>query len=92
MALQKDFNFRGLLIKNSYIKILKIEGDKNYLSLQIGIFANKNENDYIESKMYYFRPSIEDSASNFYKQGYEYLKSLEDFKGSIDILEDNQIL
>jgi hypothetical protein len=90
MALQKNTSFKGIEITNGYYKIIKIEGDKNYLNTYVGLFADKDATDYLELTSYYFKPSILDTASNFYKQGYEYLKTLDIFKNATDVLENGQ--
>lgn len=71
------------VISNAYHKIISQEGDKNQLKIQVGIFAAKDER-LIKSTVHTFTPSVADEASNFIKQGYEYLKTLSEYADAVD--------
>ena len=85
MALKKDIelinNFgETSKFKDSLIKITKIDGNKDYLQLTIMFY--KENMDLLTSKFEYFKPSL--NGDNFIKQGYDYLKTLEEFKDAKD--------
>lgn len=84
----KKFN-NGLELENVYVKIDKIEGDKNNIDFIVKYYANKDarfNNKLALSKEYYnFTPSMDNV--NIFIQAYLHLKTLENFKGAIDILE-----
>ena len=79
-------------IPSAYIKITNIEGNKNSIFIDIEIFNNNECNTLLEIKRYYFKPSVEDTASNFIKQGYEYLKTLDEYKDAVDVLDEGQTI
>lgn len=71
-------------IKNSYVKIVTIEGTKNNIKFSICIYDNANKENLLERKEYSFNPDITDKSANFIKQGYLYLKSLDEFAEAKD--------
>lgn len=80
---------KEIIVENTYIKITNQEGDKNNIKIIVTIFDKKDGN-IVNRKYYSFIPNVEDGASNFIKQGYEFLKTLDEYKDAIDILEDIQ--
>lgn len=72
------------LANNMYIKIERISGTKDEQELTV-TFKKHRESEVIISKKYNFAPSLEDDAGNLFKQGYEYLKTLPEFTGAVDI-------
>ena len=74
---------QGFVIENAYCKIDYLGGDKDLVEIRVGIYTNSLKDKIIKSNFYTFNPELE-SADNFIKQGYEYLKSLEEFAGAID--------
>ena len=95
MALSKNINLdNGIILNNAYIKIDGIGGNKDNCSICVGIAVNKdlaNTNNYVNRKYYNFIPSVDNAASNFIKQGYEYLKALDEYKDAADLLDEGQI-
>lgn len=87
MALSKTTIFKGFEIKNTYIKITRVEGNKENLLLQVRYFQTKDSAEILEEKYYSFIPDVTATAKNFIEQGYEYLKTLDEYKDTIDILE-----
>lgn len=87
MALQKTItkNIYGqnITFENTYSKIGRIEGTKDKLSFSLLTFNNEKI-DLIEANNFSFIPSVADDASNFIKQGYEYLKTLDEYEDSVD--------
>lgn len=69
------------VLNNVYIKIINIQGSKEKLYLSvIGLL----DNEIVYEKIFEFAPSVEINSDNFIKQGYEYLKTLDEFKDAID--------
>ena len=91
MALQLDY-FDELLevtVPNCYYKISRLVGNKYGMELYLDVFRNKENADSnvrkLITKMYVFQPDVSESASNIYIQGYDYLKTLDEYKNSIDV-------
>lgn len=80
---------KSIVINNSYIKINNFTGDKDKITIYVGMY-DKKDGTMIMSKNYDFIPNISDSSSNFIKQGYEYLKTLDEFKSATDLLDEEQ--
>lgn len=94
MALQKSIvkNIYGknIIFEDAYLKIGEFEGSKESIKFNLLIF-DKTKTYLLDSICYCVIPTIEDSSSNFIKQGYIYLKSLPDYSDAVDILEDGQV-
>lgn len=92
MALQLSYDTEyGINLNNSYARIEEQSGGKENLYLRLRYYASKEAANagkrWIEERIFEFVPSVEDSAPNFLKQGYEYLKGLPEFAIAIDVLE-----
>lgn len=92
MAISKNIILNnGLTVENAYIRIDTINGYKGGLDISVNSYISQIDfiggKEYLDQKIYNFIPNIEDNASNFIKQGYEYLKSLEEYNGAIDLLD-----
>lgn len=86
MALSKKIelenNFGEISIfPDCYIKIDGINGDKTNINLNVSFYNNKEDKRYLKSIIISFVPTLD---KNFIEQGYEYLKTLEDFKDTED--------
>lgn len=95
MALSKNIILQnGLEVENAYIRIDTVNGYKGSLSISVNSYisqeAFQNGQPYLEQNIYHFVPSVEDNAPNFIKQGYEFLKTLDEYEDAIDILEKDQ--
>lgn len=95
MALQKTLTINGINIENAYIRVDTISGYKGGITISVNSYTTQDAFNtgagYLKQQIYTFTPSVVNSASNFIKQSYEYLKSLEEFKEATDILEAGQI-
>lgn len=80
---------KTFLIKDCYCRINNITGSKLKLEFKLYIYTNDRKK-LIDTKIFSFTPSVEENSQNFIKQGYEYLKTLEEYKDAIDILEPAQ--
>lgn len=93
MALQikKDFDI-GISSNNAYAKIESVNGNKDLLDILVAFYLNEesrtNNKSYIEIKNYLFKPNMSDTGENFIKQGYEYLKTLDEYRDAIDLLDN----
>ena len=88
MALKINFTTnQGIISEEAYCKITAISGGKENMTLNLCIFYNEevyqSGKEQITTNQYVFKPILE-SQQNFIAQGYEYLKSLEEFKDSED--------
>jgi hypothetical protein len=96
MAIQISFTApSGVIAPEAYVYVgLLTEENGQKITAQIDIYYSKenkvNENLPIYSDIKSFTPNTSDSANNYRKQTYEYLKTLPQFEGAIDILESNQ--
>lgn len=89
MALSKTIKLsNGLEIKDAYIRIDTVNGFKNGIDISVNFYVSQetfnNGQGYLEQRMYNFVPSVEDTAPNFIKQGYDYLKTLDEYKDAVD--------
>lgn len=82
----------GIVVEDAYHKVVFIGGNKDILSITVGVFMSKAASD---SKMnpinqfsYSFIPSVGSSAPEFIQQAYEYLKTLPEFAAAVDVLEE----
>jgi hypothetical protein len=79
----------GVTFANSYCYIHKIGGSKDLLYIQVNWYADQEARvgnlKPIDSKGYSFVPEVEDDSLNFIKQGYLYLKTLQEFSNAVDI-------
>lgn len=84
MALQKDFVLsaygQDVTIKDAYLKVINVAGNKNNLQIVVGVF-DKKDGSLVEKIDDVFVPNLED---NFIKQAYRHLKTLDQFIGSKD--------
>lgn len=70
-----------LTLEEVYLKITNVEGSKRRIIIDL---QGEYNNEIVYSNRFTLTPSITDDASNFIKQGYEYLKTLDEFKDAID--------
>lgn len=77
------------ILPNAYIKIDFLNGSKEKIILEIGIYSKKDGIKILSDEQT-FNPSVLENSSNFIKQGYEYLKTLDKYKDSVDLLDDGQ--
>lgn len=92
MALGKNIVLNnGLKVEGAYIRIDAISGNKDKLDISVNSYISKEKFNegvgYLEQKQFIFKPSVEDNSFNFIKQGYEYLKTLEEYENAIDLLD-----
>lgn len=71
----------GIVVELAYARVEHISSNKNILGMQVKFYTNI-ENESFETINYQTDLKIDDS--NYFKQAYEYLKTLEEFKDSKD--------
>lgn len=88
MALEKTVTVSAygqeLTFEKSYSRITYMAWNKDAATFTLTTFDADQVN-VIEEKTYSFVPSVEDGALNFVKQAYEYLKTLPEFVGAVDV-------
>ncbi|WP_303984669.1 hypothetical protein [Niallia circulans] len=77
-----------LVVKDAYFQIVKIEGNKEKMDIVLSVYKDNTKKYVLETRVYSFNPSVSFDSPNNFKQGYEYLKTLPEFDGAIDVLED----
>jgi hypothetical protein len=71
-----------LEVPDVYCKISRVAGDKEGVTINVEFWS---DNGLLFTEAYSFKPSVDDGAENFIKQGYEHLKTLDSFYGCIDV-------
>ncbi|MEK4185668.1 hypothetical protein [Paenibacillus sp. FSL L8-0494] len=92
MALQLKVELdSGVVLDHAYCRIGSLSGNKNKITIMLDTFMNQETcltgRSIVQQVGFEFKPSVEDNAPNFIKQGYEYLKTLQGFLGAVDVLE-----
>jgi len=87
MALSKNYtSAMGIDLQNSYWRIDNIVGDKSSLTLYVNVYADATAaasgKRVVEAREYVFIPRGKDRWD---KQGYEHLKSLDEFSDAGDV-------
>lgn len=88
MALRKEFKKevfgQTLTFNDAYFKIERVYGNKHSVQIEVTGYDNSERHNEIFQRNYSFIPEVEDGAENFIKQGYEYLKTLDEYADAID--------
>lgn len=92
MALEKKITLKnGLEVDNAYIRIDTISGYKGNLDISVNSYLSKKDfedgKELLSQKFYKFSPETNSNSKEIWTQGYEFLKTLKEYEGSIDILE-----
>lgn len=88
-SLQSDTKITTLVkstiteVSDGYVKIANQYGDKEMLSVDVEYKTNASANA-LFSEQYTLPLSTTDTAPNNIKQGYDYLKTLDEFKDAVD--------
>lgn len=78
LVLGKELSFEG-----AYHQISYLNGNKENMEIRVSVYDSGKSN-LIEHKNYKFVPSFNDDSDNTIKQGYEYLKTLDEFSDAVD--------
>lgn len=94
MQLSKKLN-NGLDLPNVYARIDSLNGSKKSIIFSLNYYASRKSfiegNQFIQQERYTFTPSVEKNSENIFKQGYLYLKTLDEFKDAIAVFEEGQV-
>lgn len=78
----------GLSFKEAYYRIDTINGSKEEIKLSVNIYSSQESfikgYSYLEQYFYTFTPKVSKNSLEMWNQAYEFLKSLEEYKDSID--------
>lgn len=83
-----------LVFEKAYYVVTHLSWDKksNSITAKLDCYNNPQKERTIQASSYYtFDSDVSDPAANFVKQAYEFLKTLPEFEGAIDVLEEGQI-
>lgn len=81
MALKKTILFKGISVKDCYIKVWQFNGSKTDLSFGVS-YHNTKDDEMFDSKTYNCKYTLE--SENPIKQAYTYLKTLSEFVDAQD--------
>lgn len=87
----KESIVQTININNAYYMIDKIEGSKEELTIVLNMYKDSSKSWLIKVDTYKFIPSVANDSPDFIRQGYNHLKSLDEFSNAIDILEEGQV-
>lgn len=80
--IELENNFGELsTFEKSYIKIESLNGDKTNINLDVSFYNNIKDKRHLKTTRISFSPTMD---KNFIEQGYEHLKTLEEFKDAKD--------
>lgn len=83
MALQMNFSYKGIVVKEGYIKVFRFDGDKETLYFGVG-YHSSSDGEMIFSESYSV-DSYDLYGENPITQSYNYLKTLDKFELAIDV-------
>lgn len=86
MALILSVDFKGIEVKDAYVKIPIYQGDNNLLAFAVTYHAKKGEKAFDVKD---FQCQLDLNGPNSLKQAYLFLKSLPEFSAAIDVLEED---
>jgi hypothetical protein len=69
-------------VPDVYCKIARVSGDKQGVTMSVEFWSDGG---LLFTESHSFKPSVADGSHNFIKQGYEYLKTLDQFYGCADV-------
>lgn len=90
--LLQSADIKGLTAKNVYVKVDSFEGSRDSIDFYVHYYvsqevAQTQPENFLRRDYYRISPDL-NSVLNFIQQMYEYLKTLPEFLGAIDILEE----
>lgn len=89
MAIKKNITLKnGLEVEDAYMRIDTISGYKKSITISLNIYISKDafmENKpYIQQNFHTFTPNVSIGAKCIWEQAYEYIKSIDEYRDSID--------
>ncbi|VXB51140.1 conserved hypothetical protein [Exiguobacterium sp. 8H] len=84
----------GLFLQGVYGRIDTISGYKGGLDFSLNFYVSRDHfiqgKGYIHQEMHHFIPDVGNRSENFIRQGYLYLKTLEEYERADDVWEEGQ--
>jgi len=81
----------GFTVENAYARIDVINGNKNVMYFTLNTYVSRtaflNGKSYLSQEYFAFTPSVLPGSENFIRQAYFYLKTTDQFKDAIDVIE-----
>ncbi|NRT69994.1 hypothetical protein [Clostridium beijerinckii] len=88
MALRKKYNIevygKNVEFDNAYIEIKSLNGTKDNMTMTIQVYDSDQKANVIDTKYYSYTPDESDTSVNNFKQGYNFLKTLDEYKDAND--------
>ncbi|WP_257063424.1 hypothetical protein [Priestia megaterium] len=95
MALKKNVLLsvfgKDLHFDMAYHEISSYSGTKEKTDFIMSVYDNSEKTNLIDQKSYSFSPDIQEGAANIITQAYNYLKTMDEYKDAVDVLEQGQI-
>ncbi|MEC0282439.1 hypothetical protein [Terribacillus saccharophilus] len=96
MAIGKTIKLdSGIVVEDAYIQVFSLSGNKANLEITVDIYVSRAASiskPSVERRFYNFTPDQDDVSIRWDKQAYRYIKTLPEYEGAVDILEENQRL
>ncbi|MCB5235517.1 hypothetical protein [Niallia circulans] len=84
----------GIEITNAYITIGRLEEQNKYITIYVETFLDQaaylEGKPYVSRKSYNFDADVSENSLNYRKQGYEFMKTMDEYGDAIDVLEEGQ--
>lgn len=84
----------GIVIEGAYFRVDTVSGSKDRLTVSVNGYVSKdgfeNGQSYLQQSFYSFVPDVSDNANNFIRQAYAFLKDMDAYIESEDVLEEGQ--
>lgn len=83
MAIAKTIDFKGIVVNDAYIRVTNptISEDKSTITADLSFYAYKGAPEFDKSR---FTCAYDLEGYNPIKQGYDYIKTLEQYSGAVD--------
>jgi len=93
MALIKKLELKtGIILENAYFKIPGVNCTKEFMNFTVDIYKDKESREsgklQVGSISYECLHDTSENSTNCIRQAYQYLKTLDEYEGGIDDLED----
>lgn len=75
----------GIIVENAYAKIISAGSSKESTNIRVAYYVDSTQEKSFYEHEYVFKPNMTDNGENLWKQGYEYLKTLPEFKNAENI-------
>ncbi|MCC2381214.1 hypothetical protein LKM00_27865 [Bacillus wiedmannii] len=81
----------GIEVRNVYARVDTIQGNKDKIEFSLNYYVNREQYKggfgYLKQELYSYKPNVLDTSANFFKQAYDFLKTLDEFKNALSIDE-----